>query len=193
MSNAERYDKICVDYVARTVNNYNQEAVEKFLKNVEKLDKILELGSGSGNNLMYMFGQGRYIQGSDNVLGFYEWISSRFTCPFSFIDFSDVDFVNSYVHDYEIVHLFCHLALDHLSYDEIQKFFQKVKFSGVFYFSVYQGRGTIINEEKIEINLYSHRQIMRLLQDRFEVVEFWQGDDPLKSERQVLNYIVKIK
>ena len=103
-TNMEIYDRICVEYVTETFNNYHKEGVEKFLKYVVKQEKILELGSGSGNNLTYMFGQGRSIQGSDNVLGFYEWVGSRFTCPFAFIDFSDVEFVNSYIRDYEIQH-----------------------------------------------------------------------------------------
>ncbi|MBI9030858.1 hypothetical protein JEZ13_02475 [bacterium] len=191
-TNMEIYDKICVDYIAETFNNYHQEGVEKFLKYVDGLEKILELGSGSGNNLTYIFGQGRSIQGSDNVLGFYEWIGSRFACPFAYIDFSDVDFVNDYIRDYEIKHLFCNLALQHLNLNQFQDFMNKIKFSGVFFFSLYDGTGENIDDKGIYSNYYKHRQIIKMLEARFEILEQWICDDVHKSERKMLNYVVKL-
>jgi|SRR5690554_6560004 len=191
--NMEIYDKICVDYIAETFENYHQEGVERFLKYVHKTEKILELGSGSGNNLTYMYGQGRAIQGSDNVLGFYEWIGSRFACPFAYIDFSDVEFVNDYMKDREIIHLFCNLALHHLSYPQLQEFMDKIKFSGVFFFSLYEGIGDKIDEQGLYATYYKHRQIVRMLNKRFEILEQWLCEDVHKSEKKMLNYVVKIK
>ncbi len=192
-NNMEIYDRICVDYIAETFNNYHQEGVEKFLKYVGKLEKILELGSGSGNNLTYIFGQGRSIQGSDNVLGFYEWIGSRFACPFSYIDFSDVEFVNSYIKDYEISHLFCNLAMQHLTYPQLQEFMNNIKFSGVFFFSLYEGMGDNIDEKGLYSTYYKHRQIVKMLGNRFEILEEWFSDDVHKSDKQMLNYVVRLK
>jgi len=191
--NMEIYDNICVDYIAETFNNYHQEGVERFLKHVDKQEKILELGTGSGNNLTYMFGQGRSIQGSDYVLGFYEWIGSRFACPFAFIDFSDTEFVNSYINDYQIIHLFCNLAMQHLTYKQLQEFFDTIKFPGVFFFSLYEGIGEKIDEKGIYSNYYKHRQIVKMLNDRFEILEQWFCDDVHKSDKMMLNYVVKLK
>ncbi len=191
--NMEIYDRICVDYIAETFNNYHQEGVEKFLKFVDGIEKILELGTGSGNNLTYMFGQGKSIQGSDNVLGFYEWIGSRFACPFSYIDFSDVDFVNSYIRDYEIKHLFCNLAMQHLTYKQLQEFWDKINFSGVFFFSLYEGIGDKLDEKGIFSTYYKHRQVIKMLGDRFDILEQWFCDDIHKSDKKMLNYVVKLK
>jgi len=187
------YDKICVDYIAETFDKFNQEAVEKFLSNVDGTEKILELGTGSGNNLTYMFGQGKNIHGSDNVLGFYEWITTRFACPFSLIDFADVRFVNSFVNDYDIDHLFCNLALQHLSHEEFLFFIQRVKFKGVFYFSLYDGRGESYDEQGIFSAYYKHRQVTKLLEERFDIKDHWFSDDTLGSDKKMLNYIVKLK
>ncbi len=192
-NNMEIYDKICVDYIAETFDKYHQEAVEKFLAYVEGQSKILELGTGSGNNLTYIFGQGRNIHGSDNVLGFYEWITTRFACPFSLIDFSDVEFVNSFQHDYEIEHLFCNLALQHLSSEDLQFFLSKIKVKGVFFFSLYDGTGESKDDKGIFSSYYKHRQIVNLLNTRFDIVEQWMCDDILGSEKKMLNYIVKLK
>jgi hypothetical protein len=192
-TNMEIYDKICVEYIAETFDNYHQEGVEKFLKYVGDKEKILELGTGSGNNLTYMFGQGRSIQGSDNVLGFYEWIGSRFACPFSYIDFSDVEFVNSYLKDYEIVHLFCNLAMQHLTFKQLQEFLDNINFSGVFFFSLYEGIGDKTDDKGIYSNYYKHRQVIKMLVNRFEVLEQWFSDDVLKSDKKMLNYVVKLK
>lgn len=192
-NNMEIYDKICVDYITETFNNYHQEGVEKFLKYVVKQEKILELGTGSGNNLTYMFGQGRSIQGSDNVLGFYEWIGSRFACPFSYIDFSDVDFVNSYIKDYEISHLFCNLAMQHLTYQQLQDFMNNIKFSGVLFFSLYEGMGDKTDEQGLYSTYYKHRQVIKMLGDRFEILEQWFCPDIHKSDKQMLNYVVRLK
>jgi len=191
--NMEIYDKICVDYIAETFNNYHLEGVERFLKYVNGVEKILELGTGSGNNLTYIFGQGRSIQGSDNVLGFYEWIGSRFACPFAYIDFSDVDFVNSYINDYEIQHLFCNLALHHLTYKQLQYFMEKIQFPGVFFFSIYEGIGDNIDDKGIYSSYYKHRQIVKMLGDRFEILEQWFCDDVHKSDKTMMNYVVRRK
>ncbi len=191
--NMEIYDAICVDYIAETFNNYHQEGVEKFLKYVNGVEKILELGSGSGNNLTYMFGQGKSIQGSDNVLGFYEWIGSRFACPFAYIDFSDVDFVNAYIRDYEIQHLFCNLAMQHLTFKQLQEFLEKINFPGVFFFSLYEGQGEQLDEKGIFSSYYKHRQIAKLLNERFEILEQWMCSDIHKSDKQMLNYVIKKK
>ncbi len=191
--NMEIYDQICVEYIAKTFNNYHQKGVEKFLKYVEGKEKILELGSGSGNNLTYMFGQGKSIQGSDNVLGFYEWIGSRFACPFAYIDFSDVDFVNAVIRDYEIKHLFCNLAMQHLTFIQLQEFLQNINFSGVFFFSLYEGMGEKIDEQGLFSTYYKHRQILKLLHERFEVLEQWICDDIHKSDKKMLNYVVKVE
>lgn len=191
--NMEIYDKICVDYIAETFNNYHQEGVEKFLKHVTGIEKILELGTGSGNNLTYMFGQGKSIQGSDNVLGFYEWIGSRFACPFAYIDFSDVDFVNSYIRDYEIIHLFCNLSLQHLTYEQFQEFFDKISFNGVFFFSLYEGMGESTDKNGLFSTFYKHRQITKLLEKRFEILEEWMCPDIHKGTNKMLNYVVRIK
>lgn len=191
--NMEIYDRICVDYIAETFNNYHQEGVEKFLKYVVKQEKILELGTGSGNNLTYIFGQGRSIQGSDNVLGFYEWIGSRFTCPFSYIDFSDVEFVNSYIKDYEILHLFCNLALQHLTIQQLQEFMTKINFPGVFFFSLYEGMGDKTDDKGIYSTYYKHRQVVKLLGNRFEILEQWFSPDIHKSDIQMMNYVVRLK
>ena len=191
--NMQVYDKICVDYIAETFDNYHQEAVEQFLKYAEMKDKILELGTGSGNNLTYMFGQGRDVRGSDNVLGFFEWISTRFACPFSLIDFSDVDFVNSFQRDHEIMHLFCNLALQHLTSRELQYFFSKIEFKGVLFFSLYDGVGERVDEQGIFSTYYKHRQITKVLNERFEILEQWFCEDVLKSKKQMLNYVIKLK
>lgn len=191
--NMEIYDEICVDYIAQTFNNYHQEGVEKFLKYVDGKEKILELGSGSGNNLTYIFGQGRSIQGSDNVLGFYEWIGSRFACPFAYIDFSDVDFVNSFIRDYEIKHLFCNLAMQHLTFEQLQEFLDNIQFTGVFFFSLYEGSGQDFDDKGIFSSYYKHRQIVKLLKARFEILEEWMCPDIHKSDKQMLNYVVKIQ
>ncbi len=191
--NMEIYDEICVDYIAQTFNNYHQEGVEKFLKYVDGKEKILELGSGSGNNLTYIFGQGRSIQGSDNVLGFYEWIGSRFACPFAYIDFSDVDFVNSFIRDYEIKHLFCNLAMQHLTFEQLQEFIDNIQFTGVFFFSLYEGSGQDFDDKGLFSSYYKHRQIVKLLKPRFEILEEWMCPDIHKSDKQMLNYVVKIQ
>ena len=190
--NMEIYDRICADYIAETFDNYHQEGVERFLKYVDKLEKILELGSGSGNNLTYMFGQGRSIQGSDNVLGFYEWVGSRFACPFAYIDFSDVEFVNDYIKDRGITHLFCNLAMQHLSYKQLQWFMDKIQFPGVLFFSLYEGMGDNVDEHGIFSTYYKHRQVVKMLGNRFEILEQWFCDDVHKSEKKMLNYVVRI-
>ncbi len=190
----EYYEKNWQEYGKMTVNIVPESFVNSFLGALpNRKELILELGSGSGNCLKYIHEKGFNVCGSDYVIDIVLNLKQKIPCCSYVIDFSDVEFLNSFIGNTTVKHIFVNAALQHLDVSGILNFFKEIEIDGYIGFSLKEGSGEIELEDGRKEVRYSQRQIEKVISRRYDIVHFERTEDIMGRDFNWLSWVIKVK
>lgn len=181
-------------YFETTKNIVISEQIDRFLSFIDnKGEMIIDLGCGSGNSLKYIIEKEYTAVGvdySDELIALAKLYSGADIFKF---DLEDISAVNKMISDKKIKHLFASASLLHLKKSVFIKFFDEIKFGGVFFFSVKEGTGESFDTAGRFFAYYTKNELDGILRRRFETLYFDRNEDKLGRGNSWLSYIVKLK
>ncbi len=190
----EFYEKNWKDYGNKTVNIIPYSFIKSFLRLIpDKKDLILELGSGSGNCLKHIQEEGFNICGSDYIIDIVLNLKQKVDCCSYVIDFSDIEFLNSFIGNTTVKHVFANAALQHLDVSSLLNLLRNINIEGFLGFNLKEGSGEILLEDGRKEMRYQKRQIERILNEKYDIVYFEKTDDLMGRNFSWLNWITQIK
>ena len=71
------YDKNAKDYITNTINCDMSHHYQKFIKYLPSNSKILDIGFGSGRDMIYFQSQGHIVEGIDTSIEFVNNMKSQ--------------------------------------------------------------------------------------------------------------------
>lgn len=188
------YEKNWREYCKSTADCVPHEEIDRFLGFVpSQKDLILELGSGSGNCLRYIYDKGYNISGSDYIIDIVLELKKLIPCCSYMIDFSEVEFINAFIEGTAVKHIFANAALHHLTVSEFINFINLIEVKGLLFLSLKEGAGEVTREDGRFESFYSQRQIEKLVSKRFEILSFSRSSDILNRDLNWLSWTLSKK
>jgi SAM-dependent methyltransferase len=188
------YNENSKNYFETTKSIVISEHIERFLSFVNnKGELIIDLGCGSGNSLKYIIEKEYTAIGADYSDELMALAKQYSGADIFNLDLEDIFAVNKMISDKKIKHLFASASLLHLKKNAFIKFFDKIEFGGVFFFSVKEGIGESLDPAGRFFAYYTKEELDGILHKRFETLYFDRNEDKLGRGNNWLSYIVKLK
>lgn len=188
------YNKNAKSFFNSTINIDMSELYEKFEKHLNPFDYILDLGCGSGRDVLYFKNKGYRVLGIDNSDELIKLAKEYTNSEILKLDFRQLNFSN------EFDAIWACASLLHLKRKEVDKVFEKcinaLKQNGVIYISFKYGDFEGIRNGRF-FTFYNEELMNDLLSNynNVDLIESWKTQDLRKDRNNEywLNIIVKKK
>ncbi|MBI6818436.1 class I SAM-dependent methyltransferase [Pseudomonas syringae] len=185
--NSERYDQ-------STFNLKLETPWLEFTSRLRPNARILDVGCGSGRDMRHFIDLGYYVEGLEPSREMAKLARSRTGAIIHEISAEQIDFNNQFDGVWACASL---LHIDRSSMEHtFNSIMETLKQSGVFYFSLKPGGGTIRKEDGRLFANYTKSEIEELVSARPDINSFvsWESLDALHSRNTTwLNFIVTKK
>ncbi|HOT76194.1 MAG TPA: methyltransferase domain-containing protein, partial [Candidatus Wallbacteria bacterium] len=181
-------------YFETTKNIVISDQIDRFLSFIkDRNETIIDLGCGSGNGLKYIIEKEYSAVGadySDQLIS----LAKKYTGAEIYnINIEDTAAVNEFIARRNIMHIFASASLLHLKKSVFIKFFNEIKFGGVFFFSLKEGCGESADSMGRFFAYYSRREIENIVKPRFDILDITENIDKLGRGNNWLSFIVRLK
>lgn len=189
----EYYNQNAREYFERTKDIVQLNVLNAFLNLIDRNETILDLGSGSGNNLKVIIAKGYTAIGCDNATELIHYAKAFTNAEIYNINMADVKKINDFIKENKVKHLFANASLIHLTRKAFMNFMNKIEISGYFYFSLKEGDRASFDKFGRFFTLYSKEDVDNILHSRFKEIFFSVTKDRIERGFDWLNWIVRLK
>jgi SAM-dependent methyltransferase len=193
MDTKKYYNENAKEFFETTVNIKMKELYERFLNYMPSSGKILDLGCGSGRDLVHFFNLGYEVLGVDNSVELVNLAKEFSKLKVLQLDFHNLDFDN------EFEGIWACATLLHVKRDDLNEILKKsliaLKKNGIMYMSFKYGdfegvrNGRYFND--LNENLLNE-ELKKL--DNVELIETWITQDKRPNRKEEwLNVIIRKK
>ena len=188
------YDRAAKEYFNQTVSVDMSEIAERFLEFVKPGGRIIDIGVGSGRDVLYFKEKGYQVEGID---------ASFELCKLA-SEYTGVEIKCEKVQNWHPVHkydgIWANASLVHLTVDEIEEFLlrmpQLLFDDGSAYLSFKSGIVTTRDFEGRYFSNIAEEQVRRVVDncESMEILDIWKTDDKLNRKSfGWINFILKKK
>jgi SAM-dependent methyltransferase len=185
------YETHSLSYRNQTVNIDPFPFLEPLTRHLEKSSEILDIGCGSGRDLLWLKERGYQPTGFERSSGLAELARIHSGCPVIKGDFAIFDFS---VFQFDAAILIG--AMVHLGYSEFAKTFFRisgaVRRDGLIYLTLKEGVGCSKNEDGRIFTLWRHEDLDRILNTLgFIILDFSRTESAVNQKDMWLGYLLK--
>lgn len=190
MDSIDYYERYAASYYENTVNLNMEEALGRFLALLPENAEVLDLGCGTGRDMVYLEDAGCYVTPMDG---------SEQMCRLAEI-YTDKEVLHMTFEEMEFEEVFDGIwacaSLLHVEGKNMDRIMKKVvnalKPDGVLYMSFKYGDAEEIRNQRL-FHDYTEETAydMVMRQEGVRIVEMWQSDDVRGIETKWLNLLVK--
>ena len=179
------YDKNAKDYITNTINCDMSHHYQKFIKYLPSNSKILDIGFGSGRDMIYFKSKGYIVEGIDTSIEFVNNMKSQgYNVKLESVE--DMNYINKYDA------IWACASLLHVKRENLEKTFinclQALKENGILYCSFKYGNQEILAGERY-FNYINEDIINDLLKNNdFTVLDIYKSLD-VRKERKTEEWI----
>ena len=179
------YDKNAKDYITNTINCDMSHHYQKFIKYLPSNSKILDIGFGSGRDMIYFKSKGYIVEGIDTSIEFVNNMKSQgYNVKLESVE--DMNYINKYDA------IWACASLLHVKRENLEKTFinclQALKENGILYCSFKYGNQEILAGERY-FNYINEDIIYDLLKNNdFTVLDIYKSLD-VRKERKTEEWI----
>lgn len=180
------YNQYAKEYFFQTVKADVSSNYEKFLPYIKKEGFILDLGCGSGRDSYYFKQQGYHVVAVDGSKELAKQASVLLGQPVINQLFNEMNFKE------EFDGVWACASLLHISIDEIPSILEKIRTSlkqdGIFYISVKEGNGSLIEKDGRFFQYYSKTQLKKIIDEcaGLEVEALWRNSELRNGDEEVI-------
>lgn len=180
------YNQYAKEYFFQTVKVDLSSNYEKFLPLIKKEGFILDLGCGSGRDSYYFKQQGYHVTSVDGSKELAKQASLLLEQPVINQLFNEINFKEAFDGVWACA------SLLHISIDEMPSILEKIRASlkqdGIFYISVKEGNGSIIEKNGRFFQYYSATQLQKIIHEcvGLEVETLWRNTELRNGDEEVI-------
>jgi len=184
------YEDNAKDYIAKTINVNMKDTYDFFLKYAKPKSRLIDIGFGSGRDMLYFKSLGFDVFGIDPTTDFYEEAKIKGLN----VDCCEImDLANSII-KYDLI--WASAVLHHIPKALLNQLFKicndLLEVDGIMYFSVKYGDFEGYDELGRYFNYLTEKTMNDYLKDTgFKVIDIKITEDNLKRENKWLNVILK--
>ena len=173
------YETHFLDYRNQTVNIDPSQFLSPLTRHLQKVSKVLDIGCGSGRDLLWLKERGFQPTGFERSSGLAEMARQYSKCPVIQGNFTDFDF--SVLH-YDAV-LLAPILL---------RISQAVKANGLIYLTLKEGLGCCQNEDGRIFTLWKSEDLEQVfLALGLEILDFSRNKSAVNQQDMWLGYLLK--
>ena len=186
------YDNWAQQYFESTVNADMSVNCDKFLQYVKPGGVIIDIGAGSGRDILYFMSKGYQVEGIDAAPEMCRLASEYTGVPVICCK------IQKWVSDKKYDGIWANASLLHLSLEEVEEFILRVdsllEDQGVIYISLKSGIETGVDVTGRYFTSFTEEQVQQIVSESaaMEVVDSWRSEDLLLREGVVwINFILR--
>lgn len=186
------YDNRAQQYFESTVNVDMSVNCDRFLQYVKPGGVIIDIGAGSGRDILYFMSKGYQVEGIDAALEMCRLASEYTGVPLICCK------IQEWVPDKKYDGIWANASLLHLSLEEVEEFILRVdgllENQGVVYISLKSGIETGIDVTGRYFTNFTEEKVRQIISKStaMEVVDSWKSEDKLHREEVVwINFILR--
>jgi len=187
------YQKHFVEYHQRTFSADSSSFLAPFVKALPIAASILDVGCGSGRDLLWLKKQGFRVIGFENSTGLADLARKHSGCEIIEGDFEVFDF-----REFSFDAILASGSMVHLPHPQLPRTLKNLKIAlvpnGIFYISLKQGSGFFTDQFNRTFYLWQDaglREIFRQLD--FDVIHFSNTESVLNSKDMWLGYVLRMR
>jgi SAM-dependent methyltransferase len=189
----EFYQDNYKDYHKRTFTVDSSVFLNPFVNILPKNASILDIGCGSGRDLLWLKKQGFYVTGFEQSKGLAQLAKRHAACEIIVGDFEIYDFS-----PFSFDAILASGSLVHVPHDRLIHALKNIKKAlepgGIFYISLKQGDRTKTDHTNRTFCLWQDRDLRPLFSNlNFEILHFSNSKSVLNSKDPWLGYVLKCK
>lgn len=176
------YDNCAKQYFTSTVNTDMSVNCDRFLQYVKPGGTIIDIGAGSGRDILYFMNKGYRVEGIDAAPEMCRLASEYTGVPVSCCK------IQEWVSDKKYDGIWANASLSHLSLEEVEEFIMRVdsmlENQGVVYISLKSGIETGIDVTGRYFTNFTEEKVRQIISKNtaMEVVDSWKTEDKLQRE-----------
>lgn len=152
--------------------------------------KILDVGCGSGRDLLWLKRRGYEVMGFERSFGLAALAAEQVSCPVIVGDFESFDFSRCFMDAVLLVGALVHVLPSKFR-AVLQRILAAVRSGGHVLLTLKEGAGVRVSGDGRVFHLWSHEEVSaHLAASRLHILEFLRQDSALKSGEVWLTYVL---